>query len=157
MSNPRYKVMAITSILRTVKPGEHGDKIKGVPPTKPVTQDIPPGAIFIAKDKGEYDSLKAAGAIRDYSNADEAERIRLTTVTGEDDGDGPGSDVNVMSDAEIAAAKTSAAANEALVQKTAADDAAQKAANEAAAATASRKGTKTGKSLDGETSSSDVI
>lgn len=66
-------VIAKTVIHRTVKPGQPGDKAKGVKPIRPEIQVIRPGARFVTKDKAEFDELLKAGAITVATDA-EAEK-----------------------------------------------------------------------------------
>lgn len=66
------KVIAVTTVHRTLEAGEPGDKSKGIKPKAPKIQVIQAGTIFMAStaerkgyDQSEYDELKALGAIRD--------------------------------------------------------------------------------------------
>lgn len=66
------KVIAVTTVHRTLEAGEPGDKSKGIKPKAPRIQVIQAGTIFMAStaerkgyDQSEYDELKALGAIRD--------------------------------------------------------------------------------------------
>ena len=83
------KVIALNVIQRTIKAGEYGDRARGIPGTKPEIQTIEPGAVFMASNevkaghrRSEYDELLAAGAIRDYTQADHAVFSRLSNVIG---------------------------------------------------------------------------
>lgn len=83
------KVIALNVIQRTIKAGEYGDRARGIPGTKPEIQTIDPGAVFMASNetkpghrRSEYDELLAAGAIRDYTQADHAVFSRLSNVIG---------------------------------------------------------------------------
>lgn len=59
----KTKVIAVTVIHRTVKPGVRGDASKGIAPIKPEVQIVKPGTIFLV-DATEYAELSKAGAIR---------------------------------------------------------------------------------------------
>lgn len=89
MSKKETKVIALNVIQRTIKPGEFGDRAKGIPGIKPVIQTIDPGAVFMASNevkpgqvRSEYDELLRSGAIRDYSAEDHAVYSRLSNVIG---------------------------------------------------------------------------
>lgn len=97
MSSNKFKVVALAVIERTIKAGQHGDKLKGIPPVKPEVQTIEPGTVFLCKDDKEYNRLKDLGSVRDY-NADDARAYKnLSHVVGEyeeDDGEGEGNGSN---------------------------------------------------------------
>jgi hypothetical protein len=83
------KVIALHVIQRTIKPGEYGDRGRGIPGTKPEIQTIEPGSVFMASNElkrgereSEYDSLLKSGAIRDYTKEDHAVFSRLSNVIG---------------------------------------------------------------------------
>lgn len=83
------KVIALHVIQRTIKPGEYGDRARGIPGTKPEIQTINPGTVFMASNElkrgervSEYDALTSSGAIRDYSKEDHAVYSRLHNVIG---------------------------------------------------------------------------
>jgi hypothetical protein len=85
------KVIALNTILRTLKPGVHGDKAKGIPATKPEVQEIKPGTTFMSSGK-ELEALRAAGSVRDWSAEDARILNNLSNVIGEfeteDEGEG---------------------------------------------------------------------
>lgn len=89
MSKNETKVIALNTILRTLKSGDFGDRAKGIPPTKPVVQTIEPGSVFQAsmsaksgENKSEYETLMAQGAIRDWNAQDEAVLNRMSNIVG---------------------------------------------------------------------------
>ena len=66
------KVIAVTTVHRTLEPGVPADKSKGIAAKAPKIQTSQAGTIFMAStddrkgyDQSEYDELKALGAIRD--------------------------------------------------------------------------------------------
>ena len=87
----KKKVIAVTEIHRTVKPGQHGDKSKGISPVKPTVQIIAPKTVFMAsteadRDDGtsEFDRLLAAKAIREPEK-DEKVQVDIENVVPEDE------------------------------------------------------------------------
>ncbi len=84
------KVIAITEIHRTIVPGEPGDKVKGIRPKPPKVQIIAPKTVFMASttkdDDGvsEFDSLLAAGAIREPQSDEKVEVDIKNVVPGDD-------------------------------------------------------------------------
>lgn len=82
------KVIALNTIQRTIKPGKH--KTADSPAVKPELQTINPGTNFMVEDtpaegrsKSEYQELKDAKAIRDWSQQDEDALRRMSHVVGE--------------------------------------------------------------------------
>lgn len=87
----KKKVIAVTEIHRTVKPGQRGDKSKGISPVKPTVQIIAPKTVFMAsteadRDDGtsEFDRLLAAKAIREPEK-DEKVQVDIENVVPEDE------------------------------------------------------------------------
>lgn len=85
----KTKVIALNTIVKTVKAGVRGDRNKGDPGTKPEVMTIEPGTTFMADTvrhggslKSEYDELKASDSIRDWTQADEDALSRLSNVVG---------------------------------------------------------------------------
>ena len=64
-------LQAITEIHRTVKAGKNGDKAKGIAPTPPKVQIIPPNSLFEARTDEEYAELTSGDrpAARPYKAA----------------------------------------------------------------------------------------
>lgn len=58
----KLSMKAVHAITRAKEPGKAGDKAKGIPPVRPVTEDIKPGTIFNAASQKEFDFLKGSGA-----------------------------------------------------------------------------------------------
>lgn len=86
----KKKVIAVTEIHRTIKPGQRGDKSKGISPVKPTVQIIAPKTVFMAsteadRDDGtsEFDRLLAAKAIREPEK-DEKVQVDIENVIPED-------------------------------------------------------------------------
>ena len=87
----KKKVIAVTEIHRTIKPGQRGDKAKGIAPVKPTVQIIAPKTVFMAsteadRDDGtsEFDRLLAAKAIREPEK-DEKVQVDIENVVPEDE------------------------------------------------------------------------
>ena len=87
----KKKVIAVTEIHRTIKPGQRGDKSKGIAPVKPTVQIIAPKTVFMAsteadRDDGtsEFDRLLAAKAIREPEK-DEKVQVDIENVVPEDE------------------------------------------------------------------------
>ena len=89
MSESKIKVIAMNTIVKTVKAGVRGDRNKGDPGTKPQVLTIEPGTVFMADNVrhggalvSEYDELMASSSIRDWTKADEEALNRMSNVVG---------------------------------------------------------------------------
>jgi hypothetical protein len=83
------KVIAVTTIHRTLEPGTAADKTKGIAAKPPKIQVIQAGTIFLAStedrkgyDQSEYDELKGLGAIRDPEK-DEKVAVSVENIVAE--------------------------------------------------------------------------
>lgn len=72
------QVIAITEIVRNIKPGIPGDKEKGIKATPPVSKTIQPGTLFVSEGE-ELATLRKARAVRDPEAADMQARQRPVT------------------------------------------------------------------------------
>lgn len=124
------KVIAMNTILRTVKPGDRGDKSKGIPPTKPEVQEIKPGTTFMSSGK-ELESLRASNAVRDWSAEDERILNNLSNVIGEfeeeeggeaDQNDGSSATASVKATTTKTGSKTAKAPSSAAAAATSTDN-----------------------------------
>lgn len=130
------KVIALNTVHRTIEPGKH--KTADSPAVKPKTQEIKPGTNFLADDepkegraKSEYQELKDAKAIRDWSRADEEALRRMSHVLGEYSTDELGDDAGKLSGASA----TNDGTNALTGVKTEGPDAVKQTANQTASGT----------------------
>lgn len=83
------KVIAVTTVHRTLEPGVPADKQKGTAAKPPKVQVIQAGTIFLSStderkgyELSEYDELKALGAIRDPEK-DEKVAVSVENIVAE--------------------------------------------------------------------------
>lgn len=93
------KVIAVTEIHRTIKPGKHADKAKGIPAVRPEVKIIAPGSVFVPASHDEYLKLLRLEAIR-LPDPDEKIAVPFAHVQAE-------ADVNQTEPKAKAKAKTS--------------------------------------------------
>lgn len=72
------QVIAITEIVRNIKPGVAGDKEKGIKAIPPQSKTIMPGTLFVSEGD-ELATLRKARAVRDPEPADMQARQRPVT------------------------------------------------------------------------------
>ena len=73
------QVIAVTEIVRNVKPGRAADKDKGIKAEKPVSRSIMPGTLFVSEGE-ELAFLRKARAVRDPEPLDLEARRRAIAI-----------------------------------------------------------------------------